>query len=170
MNPRKRSALEAHARGSGPEADIARRKLGLNVGTPMGGGPGTAVTRRMPGAGGPRAIGPGGNRLPVLAPRALPGGGGGGGGTTTPVSIRPNPRGGGPNPRGGGITTPVTLGPTRKRPPGAAVTEAAGNARKLPKRGRGLMIGAGAAVIAGLAYSGRRGEGSSGGRTSPYRY
>jgi hypothetical protein len=35
---------------------------------------------------------------------------------------------------------------------------------------KGLLIGAGAAVVAGLAYSGRRGEGSSGGRTSQYRY
>lgn len=38
------------------------------------------------------------------------------------------------------------------------------------KNKKGLMIGAGAAVLAGLAYSGRRGEGSSGGRTSQYRY
>jgi hypothetical protein len=37
-------------------------------------------------------------------------------------------------------------------------------------RGRGLLIGAGAAVVAGLAYSGRRGEGSSGGRTGMARY
>jgi len=37
-------------------------------------------------------------------------------------------------------------------------------------KGRGLAIGAGAAVIAGLAYSGRRGEGSSGGRTGMTRY
>lgn len=35
---------------------------------------------------------------------------------------------------------------------------------------KGLAIGAGAAVIAGLAYSGRRGEGSSGGRTGMTRY
>jgi hypothetical protein len=38
------------------------------------------------------------------------------------------------------------------------------------KNGRRLAIGAGAAVVAGLAYSGRRGEGSSGGRTSMSRY
>lgn len=38
------------------------------------------------------------------------------------------------------------------------------------RSGKGLAIGAGAAVIAGLAYSGRRGEGSSGGRTSMSRY
>ena len=68
---------------------------------------------------------------------------------------------------GGGTTTPVTMGPSRRRPP---VQEAVDTTRKLPKRGRGLMIGAGAAVIAGLAYSGRRGEGSSGGRTSMSRY
>jgi hypothetical protein len=40
----------------------------------------------------------------------------------------------------------------------------------LKGRGRGLAIGAGAAVIGGLAYSGRRGEGSSGGRTGMTRY
>jgi len=38
------------------------------------------------------------------------------------------------------------------------------------RSGRGMLIGAGAAVVAGLAYSGKRGEGSSGGRTSQYRY
>lgn len=38
------------------------------------------------------------------------------------------------------------------------------------RSGKGLAIGLGAAVIGGLAYSGKRGEGSSGGRTSQYRY
>lgn len=35
---------------------------------------------------------------------------------------------------------------------------------------KGLKYGAAAAVIGGLAYTGRRGEGSSGGRTSMYKY
>ena len=75
-----------------------------------------------------------------------------------------------------GQTTRVNLGPTRRASApvvnsGSEVVQGAVNsARKLPKMGRGLMIGAGAAVVAGLAYSGRRGEGSSGGRTSMTRY
>ena len=40
----------------------------------------------------------------------------------------------------------------------------------LMKKNKGIAIGAGAAVIAGLAYSGKRGEGSSGGRTGMTRY
>lgn len=162
MSPRRMTGLQAHARGVGPEADIARRKLGMSVGSPMGGGPGTAITRRMPGAGGPRAIGAGRN-LPVRAPMAIAGGASTAPrrSITTPVSLGATRR--------KSITTPVTLGPSRK-PPIPAVKDAVDNARKLPKRGRGLMIGAGAAVIAGLAYSGRRGEGSSGGRTGMTRY
>jgi hypothetical protein len=46
----------------------------------------------------------------------------------------------------------------------------AGQKSLLKGKGKGLAIGAGAAVIAGLAYSGRRGEGSSGGRTGMTRY
>jgi hypothetical protein len=46
----------------------------------------------------------------------------------------------------------------------------AGKKGLLKGKGKGLAIGAGAAVIAGLAYSGRRGEGSSGGRTGMTRY
>jgi hypothetical protein len=46
----------------------------------------------------------------------------------------------------------------------------AGKKALLKGKGKGLAIGAGAAVIAGLAYSGRRGEGSSGGRTGMTRY
>lgn len=61
---------------------------------------------------------------------------------------------------------PTTPGPRRTGPVDGALDAG----RKLPKRGRGLLIGAGAAVVAGLAYSGRRGEGSSGGRTSMSRY
>jgi len=38
------------------------------------------------------------------------------------------------------------------------------------KNGRGLLIGMGAAVVAGLAYAGRRDDGTSSGRSSAYRY
>ena len=48
--------------------------------------------------------------------------------------------------------------------------DVAGKKGLLKGKGKGLAIGAGAAVIAGLAYSGRRGEGSSGGRTGMTRY
>jgi hypothetical protein len=48
--------------------------------------------------------------------------------------------------------------------------DVAGKKALFKGKGKGLLIGAGAAVVAGLAYSGRRGEGSSGGRTSQYRY
>ena len=48
--------------------------------------------------------------------------------------------------------------------------DVAGKQGLLKGKGKGLAIGAGAAVIAGLAYSGRRGEGSSGGRTGMTRY
>lgn len=91
------------------------------------------------------------------------------GGLTTPVTMGPTRRGPAAG-TGGGTTTPVTMGPTRRRPPAGPVQEAVNTTKKLSKRGRGLMIGGGAAVIAGLAYSGRRGEGSSGGRTSMSRY
>ena len=63
-------------------------------------------------------------------------------------------------------------GPPRPEPLQKVVGEAnaAGKRGLLKGKGRGLAIGAGAAVIAGLAYSGRRGEGSSGGRTGMTRY
>lgn len=81
-------------------------------------------------------------------------------------------------PNGGGLPAQYARGsqntPIRTpTPPGGGGTpqgRALDGGRKLSKRGRGLLIGAGAAVVAGLAYSGRRGEGSSGGRTSMSRY
>ena len=63
---------------------------------------------------------------------------------------------------------------------GAKAGGAVGNAVKHSKSGKsylemmktkkGIALGVGAAVIGGLAYSGRRGSGSSGGRTSMYKY
>jgi hypothetical protein len=91
-------------------------------------------------------------------------------------SVTARPRTGGQYARGRtavrpGGNTPISTSPPGNRPPAAGpVQGAVDNTRKLSKRGRGLMIGAGAAVVAGLAYSGRRGEGSSGGRTSMSRY
>jgi hypothetical protein len=103
--------------------------------------PGTALELYR---GGPPAVVRGSQNRPVLYTGGDgPSGGGGGGGRTT----RP--------PGGGGD------GPVRK-----ALEE---NKKKGFSK-KGLLIGAGAAVVAGLAYSGRRGEGSSGGRTSQYRY
>ena len=63
-------------------------------------------------------------------------------------------------------------GPARPGPVATAARQAdnAGKKALLKGKGKGLAIGAGAAVIAGLAYSGRRGEGSSGGRTGMTRY
>lgn len=72
--------------------------------------------------------------------------------------------------------SPLTRAPIRKAPPPAPATTKSvaasgeGGLRSLTKNKKGLAIGAGAAVIAGLAYAGRRGDGSSGGRTSMYRY
>ncbi len=85
-----------------------------------------------------------------------------------------------PNPtlRNRGITTPPPS--TTPRPPAGSAPDAVGNAVKKARgdglrglmkgRGRGIAIGMGAAVIGGLAYSGRRGEGSSGGRAGMSRY
>lgn len=73
-------------------------------------------------------------------------------------------------------TTPVKMGPTRNKPMVKAmdnVVKEADNAGKkalFKGKGKGLAIGLGAAVIGGLAYSGRRGEGSSGGRAGMSRY
>lgn len=50
------------------------------------------------------------------------------------------------------------------------VGDMAGSALSKTRNGRGLMIGLGAAVIAGLAYAGRRDDGTSSGRSSAYRY
>jgi hypothetical protein len=71
-----------------------------------------------------------------------------------PVSIGPKPR----------VKAP---GPTAKA---VANSKSGKSFMNMMKGKKGLAIGAGAAVLGGLAYSGRRGEGSSGGRTSMYKY
>lgn len=75
-------------------------------------------------------------------------------------------------PSGPGGTGPMGPGRTTTPPPGGGgpVREALERNKKKGFSKKGFLIGAGAAVVAGLAYSGRRGEGSSGGRTSQYRY
>ena len=89
------------------------------------------------------------SRIPAAAPRSvdLPGG--------TPVSIRPRPR---PAGAGAGIVDDAIDG-------GKKVFGKKG----FLKNGKGLMIGAGAAVIAGLAMN-RRGDGTSSGRAGMSRY
>ena len=99
--------------------------------------------------------------------------GGAGGGVTTPVSIRPK-------------SQKVVMGATRNKAAGAgvgAIDEALGGAGDLAGKagntaersinklfhGKGLAIGAGAAVIAGLAMN-RRGKGTSSGKSSMSRY
>jgi hypothetical protein len=104
------------------------------------------------------------------------------GGITTPVSIRPKSvpvsitkkpgSAGGSRTGAGTISSSVDDAGTPARGAGRGAREAIESTGKkgFLKNGKGLAIGAGAAVIAGLAYSGRRGEGSSGGRTSMSRY
>ena len=163
-------SMATQTRGFGPaalgqRAPLALPAAGQSMASPAGTGYGSLVTRgdvqrnmdglaararNRPGTalelyrGGPPAVVRGSQNRPVLYTGGDgPSGGGGGGGRTT----RP--------PGGGGD------GPVRK-----ALEE---NKKKGFSK-KGLLIGAGAAVVAGLAYSGRRGEGSSGGRTSQYRY
>ena len=64
-------------------------------------------------------------------------------------------------------STPVKMGPTRNMPKAGNNMSKGLNAIKNKK---GLAMGLGAAVVGGLAYSGRRGEGSSGGRAGMTRY
>jgi len=85
-----------------------------------------------------------------------------------PIMDTPTGRGGGGGTGGGGGRPPGGTTRGTDRPVREAIEREKGKLFK--GKGRGLMIGAGAAVIAGLAYSGRRGEGSSGGRTSMGRY
>jgi hypothetical protein len=73
------------------------------------------------------------------------------------------------------MTQKVTMGATRNKPVAAAIKESAPDIiKKQPimksfMSGKGLAIGAGAAVIAGLAMN-RRGDGTSSGRSGMTRY
>ena len=91
-----------------------------------------------------------------------------------PTRQRPIISTGGPSPQR------VTMGPTRNRPVGGGAGPVDRAVRDIPevlkngKKGKlmnnkGLMIGAGAAVIAGLAMN-RRGDGTSSGRSGMTRY
>jgi hypothetical protein len=70
-----------------------------------------------------------------------------------------------------GPIDPGTGTGTRPRPhsTGGLGDKVSGGASKM-RNGRGLLIGMGAAVVAGLAYAGRRDDGTSSGRSSAYRY
>jgi hypothetical protein len=68
-----------------------------------------------------------------------------------------------------GPTDPVSAAKTTTRSTGGLGDGVAGGASKM-RNGRGLLIGMGAAVVAGLAYAGRRDNGTSSGRSSAYRY
>ena len=153
-----RASMARMAQGTGPEAAAARAAMGrLGMSGGGGGGGNNLPVRRMPGAGGPRAIGPG--------PRAI-----GPGASAAPsgqmVSM-------GPTRNRKPISTPVSMGRTRNKP----VPIKAPPPKVVPKQpmkksfmsGRGLAIGAGAAVIAGLAMN-RRGDGTSSGRSGMTRY
>jgi hypothetical protein len=199
LSPRAIDAMKAHAARGGPEGDIAARKLaamgipvgggassgGARVGTSSGaraggGGGGGNMVRHYPKPGNRVALPAGGSSAPARRPMlALPSGGGGGG-TRRPMLALPSGGGGG----GGRITKP----PKPPKPPGKKVVDdalkgaddlgkAAGNAaEKAVKQknifkghGKGLLIGAGAAVVAGLAMN-RRGSGTSSGRAGMTRY
>jgi hypothetical protein len=69
--------------------------------------------------------------------------------------------------RSGPSPTPVRMSPTRNRP--AVGNNAKKGIGAIKNKGK-IAMGIGAAVVGGLAYSGRRGEGSSGGRTGMTRY
>jgi hypothetical protein len=68
-----------------------------------------------------------------------------------------------------GPTDPGLAAKTTPRSTGGLGDGVAGGASKM-RNGRGLLIGMGAAVVAGLAYAGRRDDGTSSGRSSAYRY
>jgi hypothetical protein len=69
--------------------------------------------------------------------------------------------------KAGKITKTTGAGPTAKA---VADSKSGKSFFNMMKGKKGLKYGAAAAVIGGLAYTGRRGEGSSGGRTSMYKY
>jgi len=95
------------------------------------------------------------------------------------IASRPPPGGQYARRAGGPLPTsprsvPVSMGATRNKPQRAAQAMNEDVVKKLGKKGglmnnKGLMIGAGAAVIAGLAMN-RRGDGTSSGRSGMTRY
>jgi hypothetical protein len=178
LSPRAIAAMKAHAARGGPEGDIAARKLAA-MGIPVGGGGSSGAARIAGGGGGggganiTRHYPKPGNRVALPAGRgavstaepmkALPSGG-----VRTPVSIRPK-------------STPIKMGATRNKkiieeaveksgPKVGNVAEKAIKQKSIFKgHGKGLLIGAGAAVVAGLAMN-RRGSGTSSGRAGMTRY
>ena len=159
-----RASMARMAQGTGPEAEAARAAMGRKGMGGAGGGGNNLPVRRMPGAGGPRAIGPG-QRAIGPGQRAI-GPGASDGPRAQMVSM-------GATRNRKPVETPVSMGRTRNRP---APIKAA-PPRITPKEpikksfmsGRGIAIGAGAAVIAGLAMN-RRGDGTSSGRAGMTRY
>lgn len=166
--------MATQTRGFGPaalgqRAPLALPAAGQSMASPAGTGYGSIVTRgdvqrnmdglaararNRPGTalelyrGGPPAVVRGSQNRPITPPRG-------------PLALGP------------GDLPSTGPGPTIRPPGGGGGGPIPDALQRSGKKGfskRGLLIGAGAAVVAGLAYSGRRGEGSSGGRTSPYRY
>lgn len=158
--------MATQTRGLGPaalgqRAPLALPAAGQSMASPAGTGYGSIVTR-----------GDVQRNMDGLAARAR----------NRPGTALELYRGGPPAVVGGSQNTPAVPVSVRRRPtvtpprPSTTLDEpirrAGGAIEQAAKksRGRGLLIGAGAAVIAGLAYSGRRGEGSSGGRAGSTRY
>lgn len=149
MSASTRAKVQARAQGTGPEAEIARRKL---AGQPIGARTPT-VTRSSGTMRG--AIGGGGVRAGTPARLPLRGAIGSGGGSNLPV----------PYTGGGGLATTGRKGLQKSMPgPGGGVTRPP----RFSKRSM-LGIGLGLGVAAGVAMN-RRGEGASSGRQSMYKY
>lgn len=150
MSASTRAKLEARAQGTGPEAEIARRKLASQ---PIGARTPT-VTRSSGTMRG--AIGGGGVRAGTPARLPIRGAIGTGSGRNLPV-----PYTGG----GGGLAT------TGRKKVGSGMPGPGGGATKPPRfNPRTMMgIGLGLGVAASVAMN-RRGEGASSGRQSIYKY
>jgi hypothetical protein len=173
-NARASSARPVGGVNLGTRSQVNRNPFNTFGGATSGGA--TSGGARAAGGSGPQAVNLGSRSQVNHNPFNTFGGrthGGAVGGVTTPVSIRPKAQ-------------KVTMGPTRNRPRAAGVTpgalkeslgeagEKAGKVGREPlmksfKNNKALMIGAGAAVIAGLAMN-RRGDGTSSGRSSMTKY
>lgn len=146
MSASTRAKVQARAQGTGPEAEIARRKL---AGQPIGARTPT-VTRSSGTMRG--AIGGGGVRAGTPARLPIRGAIGTGGGRNLPVLYK----------GGGGLATTSSKG-------GAAAAASASTKGMKMSRKSLLGIGLGMGVAAGVAMN-RRGEGASSGRQSMYKY